>query len=79
MPTVAPRELGFSPLRLERLDRFIKERYLDSGRLPHAQLLISRGGELAHFSSQGAAREGSSRAIDEASIFRIASMTKPVT
>ena len=79
MPTVAPRELGFSPLRLERLDRFIKERYLDSGRLPHAQLLISRGGELAHFSSQGAAREGSSRAIDETSIFRIASMTKPVT
>ncbi len=50
-----------------------------SGKPPHARILISRDGEIAHFSSQGAAREGAARPIDEGSIFRIASMTKPIT
>ena len=69
---------GFDRARLARLDAFVKERYLDSGLLPNAQVLIARDGEIAHFSSQGAAREGS-KAIDEGSLFRIASMTKPIT
>jgi CubicO group peptidase (beta-lactamase class C family) len=70
---------GFDAARLNAIDAFIKERYLDSGRLPHAQLLISREGEIAHFSSQGPAREDSPRPVDESSLFRIASMTKPIT
>lgn len=77
--TKLPEKHGFSAARLNRIDHFLKEHYLDSGKLPHAQILISRGGEVVHFSSQGAAREGSSQSIDEGSIFRIASMTKPVT
>ncbi|HOB14479.1 MAG TPA: serine hydrolase domain-containing protein, partial [Novosphingobium sp.] len=68
----------FDSARLARIDAFVKERYLDTGLLPHAQVLVARDGEIAHFSSQGAAREGG-KAIDEASIFRIASMTKPIT
>lgn len=68
----------FDPARLARIDAFVKERYLDTGLLPHAQILIAKDGEIAHFSSQGAAREGGA-AIDETSLFRIASMTKPVT
>ena len=68
----------FDPARLARIDAFVKERYLDSGKLPNAQLLIARDGEIAHFSSQGPAREGG-KAIDEGSLFRIASMTKPIT
>ena len=68
----------FDTVRLARLDAFIKERYLDSGLLPNAQVLIARDGEIAHFSSQGPAREGG-KTIDEGSLFRIASMTKPIT
>lgn len=68
----------FDPVRLNRLDAFIKEAYLDNGKLPHAQLLVARDGEVAHFSSQGPAREGG-KPIDEGSLFRIASMTKPIT
>ncbi|MGQ2992024.1 serine hydrolase, partial [Brevundimonas sp.] len=34
---------------------------------------------MVHFNSQGAVREGSDRPIDETSLFRIASMTKPIT
>ncbi len=71
--------LGFAPSRLNRIDDFLKAKYLDSGRLPHAQILISRDGQIVHFSSQGAARAGSDTPIDETSIFRIASMTKPIT
>ena len=71
-------KLGFDPDRLRRIDAFVRDRYIDTGLLPHAQLLIARDGEIAHFSSLGAAREGGAE-IDQGSLFRIASMTKPVT
>ena len=69
---------GFDASRLERIDAFLKERYLDSGKLPHAQLLLARDGEIGHFSHQGAAREGGAP-VNEGTLFRIASMTKPIT
>jgi CubicO group peptidase (beta-lactamase class C family) len=73
-----PESRGFDAARLARIDALLKDRYLDSGKLPHAQLLIARDGEIVHFSHQGAAREGGAP-VDESTIFRIASMTKPVT
>ena len=69
---------SFDTAGLARIDSFVKTNYLDNGLLPHAQVLVARDGEIAHFSSQGPAREGG-KAIDEGSLFRIASMTKPVT
>lgn len=73
-----PAAHGFDARRLARIPTFLKTKYLDTGLLPNAQLLVARDGEVVHFSSQGAAREGGP-AVDEASLFRIASMTKPVT
>ncbi|MEO5867734.1 MAG: serine hydrolase domain-containing protein [Sphingomonas sp.] len=74
---------GFEASRLARIDDLLKERYVDSGKLPNAQLLIARDGEIVHFSSTGLARagdsEGGGKPIDETSLFRIASMTKPIT
>lgn len=78
MISASPETHGFDPARLAAVDAFIADRYLASGRLPHAQLLIARDGEIVHFSHQGAAREGGAR-VDEHSLFRIASMTKPIT
>ncbi len=72
-----PEDLGFLPDRLARIPAFIKEKYLDSGKLPHAALLIGRGDEVAHLSVQGEARSGAPLKAD--AIFRIASMTKPIT
>ncbi|MBO9623045.1 MAG: beta-lactamase family protein [Sphingomonas sp.] len=77
-PAATPESHGFSAARLARIDALVKERYLDSGKLPHAQLLIARDGEIVHFSHQGPAREGGAP-VDESTLFRIASMTKPVT
>ena len=64
------RDLGFLPDRLERIGAFIQTKYLDTGRLPHAAVLIGRGDEIAHLWTSGVAEDA---------IFRIASMTKPLT
>mgnify|MGYP001806826467 CR=1 FL=1 len=79
MKIAKPEKHGFDGKRLAAIDTLLKERYLDSGQFPNAQLLVARDGEVVHFSSQGAAREGGGAAIDESSLFRIASMTKPIT
>jgi CubicO group peptidase (beta-lactamase class C family) len=78
MTHATPATHGFDADRLARIDAFLKSHYLDTGYLPNAQLLVAREGEVVHFSSQGSAREGG-KAIDEGSLFRIASMTKPIT
>lgn len=63
-------ELGFLPERLARIPDFVQANYLDSGKLPFASLLVGRGDDIALSWSSGVA--------DDA-IFRIASMTKPIT
>ena len=63
-------DLGFLPDRLKRIGDFIQTNYLDTGKLPFASLLVGRGDDIALNWSSGVA--------DDA-IFRIASMTKPVT
>lgn len=78
MKIARPEDHGFDSARLARADALLKQRYLDSGKLPHAQLLVARDGEIVHFSHQGPAREGGAP-VDETTLFRIASMTKPVT
>lgn len=79
MKIASPEKHGFDSQRLAAIDTFLKERYLDSGEFANTQLLISRDGKIVHFTSQGAAREGDDKQIDETSLFRIASMTKPIT
>ena len=73
-----PGSHGFDAAGLARLDAFLQERYVDSGKLANAQILIGRDDEIVHFTSLGPAREGG-KPVDEASLFRIASMTKPIT
>lgn len=76
-PASDPRDLGFDPARLARIDAHLKAKYLDTGALPHSALLIGRGDEVAHLSLQGEARKG--EALQQDAIFRIASMAKPIT
>jgi CubicO group peptidase (beta-lactamase class C family) len=74
-----PESVGLSSSRLQHLDRFIRQRYLDTGRLPCATTLIERRGEIAHTSVQGYMDVERGRAVTEDTIFRIYSMTKPIT
>ena len=78
MEKADPKEMGFDPERLERVPAFLEERYVGPGLLAGAQLLIAREGRIVHFSSHGTARADGEPLRDDA-LFRIASMTKPVT
>ena len=70
---------GLSSQRLGRIDAFLRRRYIDTGRLPGTVLLIERHGEIAHSGALGLADVARGRPIAMDSIFRIFSMTKPVT
>lgn len=74
-----PEALGFDPGRLQRIDALLADRYVGAARLPHAQILIGRDDRVAHFASAGPARADRDSVVDERSLFRIASMTKPIT
>lgn len=74
-----PESVGLSSTRLQHLDRHIQQRYLDPGRLPCAMTLIERRGELAHFSVQGHMDVERAQPLTQDTIFRIYSMTKPIT
>ncbi|MEC9066650.1 MAG: serine hydrolase domain-containing protein [Pseudomonadota bacterium] len=71
-------ELGFDAERLARIDGFLQERYIDTGRLPCAQILVARAGRPVHYAHFGTLREDGTPMREDA-LFRIASMTKPVT
>jgi CubicO group peptidase (beta-lactamase class C family) len=71
--------LGFSPARLQRIDRFLKEQYVETGKLAGALLKISRRGEMAHTAAVGLADRERNTPLREETIFRIYSMTKPIT
>ena len=77
--TAKPESLGLCSKRLARIDAFLADRYIASGRLPCAQLLISRDGQLVHQSVLGKASLETGAPLAEDSIVRIYSMTKPIT
>ena len=79
LPVASPRSLGFDADRLARIDRFLAERYVDPGLLPCAQLLVARRGELVHRTVLGHASLEKKQRLADDTIFRIYSMTKPVT
>jgi CubicO group peptidase (beta-lactamase class C family) len=75
---VDPGEVGFDPARLERLDKHFAK-YVDGGRLPGWLILLARRGKIAHLSTYGAQDMASGAPVQPDTLFRIYSMTKPVT
>jgi len=71
--------VGLSSSRLEAIDRFVQRKYIDTGRFPGALTLVARRGEVAHFSAIGMADVERKKPVKEDTIFRIYSMTKPIT
>ena len=75
---VDPAEVGFDQQRLQRIDSHFRT-YVDDGRLPGFQVMVSRRGRVAHLSSYGMADKETGKPIEADTIFRIYSMTKPIT
>ena len=76
---VKPESIGLSSLRLARIDRFIERNYIDTGKLKGALVAVARRGEVAHLGVLGQADAERGRPLHEDAIFRIYSMTKPLT
>ncbi|HBW20255.1 MAG: serine hydrolase domain-containing protein [Streptosporangiaceae bacterium] len=73
-----PAEVGFDPARLDRIDRHFA-RYVDDGRLPGWLITVTRHGKLAHVSAYGQRDIEAGLPVQTGSLWRIFSMTKPVT
>ena len=71
--------VGLSSVRLARLDDVMKRRYVDTGRLPGTLTMVYRRGQLAHVGIAGHMDIERGKPMREDAIFRIYSMSKPIT
>ncbi len=74
-----PETVGMSSARLARLDEVMKRRYVDGGYLPGMLTYVWRKGQLVHTGMCGRMDIERGKPMREDSIFRIYSMTKPIT
>src|ERR1700684_4372158 len=71
-------DAGLDPERLRRIDAHFA-RYVDDGRLPGWLITVSRHGRLAHVSWYGSRDREAGLPVEAGTLWRIYSMTKPVT
>ncbi len=69
----------FLQKRLKRIDSFLQKKYIDTEKIPGAQILVSKNGRVEHFSNLGLIDVARNKPVKKDSIYRIASMTKPIT
>lgn len=73
---VKPEKVGLSSQRLENMDALI-DRYIEQKKIAGAVVLVARKGKIAYFRAAGLADTGKPMKRD--TIFRVVSMTKPIT
>lgn len=78
LPHARPADVGLSATALERIAPALQA-YVDSGRLPGLLAVVARHGKLAYVASVGSQDTASGRAPAPDAVFRIYSMTKPIT
>ena len=77
-PTAAPEDVGLSSERLERIASVI-QKSVDDGRIAGGVALVARRGKVAYLKAVGMADREAKKPMRTDSIFRICSMTKPLT
>jgi CubicO group peptidase (beta-lactamase class C family) len=75
---IDPGEVGFDRERLARIDRHFA-RYVDDGLLPGWLIAVTRRGQIAHLSTYGRRDIENDLPVELDTVFRIFSMTKPIT
>ena len=75
----SPESAGMSKAALDRVEDHLKRRYIDAGRFPGTQLVVYRRGKVVHSAVQGLADVERKVPVRDDTIFRIYSMTKPIT
>ena len=75
---VKPEDVGLSSSRLARVGAHL-ERYIEAGKIAGALTLVARGGRVAYCEPLGYLEIERRRPVTRDAIFRIYSMTKPIT
>ncbi len=78
LPVASPEDVGLSAERLGRIGPMI-DRYVGEQLIPGALTLVARRGQVVHCEVRGHANVESGTPLRADTIFRIASMTKPIT
>lgn len=78
LPMAKPESVGLSAERLERIGTAV-QRMIDEKRIAGAVTLVVRHGQLAWIKAQGMSDREAGKPMKTDSIFRICSMTKPIT
>lgn len=78
VPTGKPEEVGFSSERLGRITEAV-QRHIDAGSVSGAVTLVARRGTIVHFEAHGLMDLESKKPMPKDGIFRLASMSKPIT
>jgi CubicO group peptidase (beta-lactamase class C family) len=78
LPTTAPESIGLSSKRLQMITETLKAD-VDKGVIPGAVLMISRQGKIGYFEAIGSLDPEKKIPMTKDAIFRIYSMTKPIT
>src|SRR6185295_13959934 len=78
LPTVPPESVGLSSERLARITETLRAD-IAKGAIPGAVLLVSRHGKIAYFEALGSLDPDKKTPMTKDAIFRIYSMTKPIT
>jgi CubicO group peptidase (beta-lactamase class C family) len=78
LPTRRPQRAGLSPDRLERIDA-VMQQYVDEQRIPGVVTLVAREGRIVYHKAFGMADIEAERPMTTDNLFRIASMSKPIT
>jgi len=66
-------------MALDRVEAHLRRRYVETGRLPGTQLVVYRRGKMVHRGLQGFADVERKIAVKDDTIYRLYSMTKPLT
>ncbi|MYB96493.1 beta-lactamase family protein [Candidatus Poribacteria bacterium] len=78
LPRAVPEDVGMSTSRLERIAP-VMQRWVDDGKIPCTLTMIAREGRLVHLEKCGTQNVATAKPIEFDTIFRIYSMTKPIT
>ena len=76
--TARPEDVGLSSERLDRIHDAV-QRHIDAGSISGAVTLVARHGKIAHLEAHGLMDIESKRAMPKDGVFRLASMSKPIT
>ena len=74
-----PKQAGLSPERLGRITEHLTKNYIAPGKIAGCQALVARHGHVAYFQSLGNMDRERARPMVDDTIFRIYSMSKPIT